>query len=96
MIGAFAITLSLSLGTIRRRLTNISHYFHHNRLQGMWGRRANTLNSKGDLKTFRIAETQYRSYLLTSRSRHGTLRVGYKINKGVTVTCEEDENLDEF
>ena len=68
MIGVFASVLSLSIGIARRRLTHICHSFH-DRLQGMWDRRANTLNLIGNVKTFRIAEIEYRSYLIKDPSQ---------------------------
>jgi len=69
MIGVFASVSSLSRGTIPKECTDISHSFHHNPPQGMWNRRANTLNLIGNAKTFRIAEIKYRSYLLTDPSQ---------------------------
>jgi len=69
MIGAFASISKLSLKTIPQSLINVSHTFHYDQLQRMWDRRSNKLSLKGNVKTFCIAEIQYRLYLLTNPSQ---------------------------
>ena len=69
ILGEFVRILSLSDGTIRRKLTEICHSFHRDCLQGMWDEGTNTLNLKGKIKSFRIAEIHYCSYLIEDASQ---------------------------
>ena len=70
MMGEFASILSLSLGIRQRKILEISHSFHPHLLREMLDRRSNMLKLKGNVKTFRIAEIECRSYLIEEKREY--------------------------